>query len=278
MSKGRSCAFCGKETTLTKEHVFPDCFQKTFEPITPTTTPAGEKAILSALEVRDVCAPCNNGPLSQLDTYFCNLNGLYFSKIVRPGDCIQFRYEFDLLLRVLLKIGYNVARAKKWPLGQWQEVAEYVLGNTPCIVGFHLFLQLMIPTPVEKANRPVSPGTKEVPPWPMSVYPIDVSNFHGLLSGFWISVWSFRFFVLREDGHTPQPIRQRTLTKCRKHTTGAYELTRKGTATAYASSVEVLDAIKGSQIFDEQLAQARKLKAATESKRKKPRGTEPIGF
>ena len=271
MSKRRSCAFCGKETTLTKEHVFPDCFQKTFEPITPTTTPAGEKAILGALEVRDVCASCNSGPLSWLDTYFCKLNDLYFSKIVGPGDRIDFRYDFDVLLRALLKIGYNVARARKWPLLNWQEAAQYILGNTPRPVGFHVFLQLLIPTPAEKANRPISPGSKEVPPWPMSVYPIDVSSFRGIVSGFWMSVWSYRFFVLREDGRVLRSIRQRTLARCLKNTTGAHELTRRGTATVYASSVEVLDAIKGSHIFDEQLAQARRLKAATESRRRKPR-------
>lgn len=189
MAKGRTCAFCGVGKELTNEHVFPDCLQKTFEPITPTTTPAGEKAILSALEIHDVCALCYNGPLSQLDTHFCELNDLYFSKILKPGNRIRFQYDFDLLLRILLKISYNVARARKWPVEQWQEVTQYILGKAPCPVGFHIFLQLMVPTPVEKTNRPVTPGTTEVPPWPMSVYPINLSNFFGLALGFWISVW-----------------------------------------------------------------------------------------
>src|SRR5579863_8666678 len=115
MGRGRTCAYCGAGTELTKEHVFPDCFQKTFEPITPTKTPAGEKAILSALEIQDVCARCNNERLSPLDTYFCDLNDLYFSNIVRPGDRIQFQFDWNLLLRTFLKIAYNVARARKEP-------------------------------------------------------------------------------------------------------------------------------------------------------------------
>ena len=266
-SKRRHCAYCGRINDLTNEHVFPDCFQKTFKPITPTKTLAGEKAILSALKIHDVCGRCNSGPLSRLDAYLCELNDSYFSKIVRPGACIRFRYDFDLLLRMLLKIGYNVARARKWPLGHWENTSQYVLGKASCPVGLHIFLQLMIPTPVEKANLLVTPGTTEVPPWPMSVYPIDVSNFPGLLSGSWVSIWSYRFFLLRERPQFSHAIRQRTLTKCWKNTPGSVELTRSGTATIYASSVDVLEAVKHSRVFDEQLVQARKLKAANESNR-----------
>lgn len=168
---------------------------------------------------------------------------------------------------MLLKIGYNVARARKWPLGHWSDAAGYILGNASCPAGLHNFLQLMIPTPVEKTNRSVTPGTTEVPPWPMSVYPIDVSRLPGLASGSWVSIWSYRFFLVREDAQVLRSMRQRTLAKCWKNTPGAVELTRRGVATIYASSAEVLDAVKNSPIFDEQLSQARKLKAATELKR-----------
>lgn len=269
MSTGRVCAYCGSGSDLTNEHVFPECFQKTFQPITPTRTPSGEKAISSALEIHDVCARCNSGPLSSLDTYLCELNDLYFSKIVHAGDRVRFHYEYDLLLRMLLKIGYNVARARKWPLGHWQGTTHFMLGNNPSSEDFHMLLQLMIPTPVRKANRPVSPGTTEVPPWPMSVYFIDVNNLPGLISGYWLSIWSYRFFVLREDTTVPRSKRQRTIAKCWKNTAGAYELTRRGVATIYASSVEVLDAVKDSAIFDEQLSRARKLKSDLETKKRK---------
>jgi hypothetical protein len=109
----RTCVYCGHGSNLTNEHVFPECFRETFEPISTAKTPTGEKAILSALEIRHVCARCNSGPLSQLDTYLCALNDKYFSKIVRPGDRVRVQYDFDLLLRMLLKISYNVVRARK---------------------------------------------------------------------------------------------------------------------------------------------------------------------
>jgi hypothetical protein len=270
VSARRVCAYCNEESVLTNEHVFPECFRKTFEAIiTPTKTPTGEKAILSALEIRDVCARCNHGPLSCLDTYLCEINDLYFSKIVHPGDRIRFQFDFDVLLRMLLKIGYNVARARKWPLENWHETTQFILGNGPCPEGFHIFLQLTVPTPVEKVHRPVSPSTTEVPPLPMSVYLMGVSNLPGLISGFWVSVWSYRFFVLRENTLVPRRVRQRTLSHCWKNTTGAYELSRGRAATIYASSVEALDIYKDSSIFDKQLSQARKLKSDLETKRRK---------
>jgi hypothetical protein len=260
----RKCAYCGQGSDLTNEHVFPECFRRTFEAVSIAKTPAGEKAILSALEIHDVCARCNAGSLSQLDAYLCTLNDKYFSKIVRPGDRVRFEYDFDLLLRMLLKIGYNVARARKWPLGHWQDTMQYILGNTPCPAGFHVFLQLMIPTPAKKTNLPVSPGTIEVPPWPMSVYPIDMSGHRGLVSGSWVSVWSYRFFVLREDAQVPRGGRRQAIARWAKNTKGAYELTPRGVATIYASSVEVLDSVEDSPIFHEQLSKARRLKSDTE--------------
>lgn len=267
----RTCAYCGEGSDLTNEHVFPECFRKTFGAISTAKTSTGEKAITSALEIGDVCARCNSGPLSQLDAYLCGLNDEYFSKIVHPGGRIRFIFDFDLLLRMLLKLGYNVARARKWPLRNWQGTAPYILGKAPYPSGLRVFLQLMIPTPVEKTNLPVSPGATEVPPWPMSVYVVDVSSFPGLMSGCWMSVWSYRFFVLREDMQVPRVIRKRAIAKWLKNTRGASELTRRGVATIYASSVEVLDAVSDSPIFHKQLSLARKLKSAVESKKSRPR-------
>jgi hypothetical protein len=261
------CVFCGQRSRLTSEHVFPECFRKTFESITPTKTPTGEKAILSALEIRDVCARCNSGPLSRLDTYLCELDDKYFSRIVRRGDRIRFQYDFDLLLRVLLKIGYNVARARKWPLGHWQEATPFIIGTARCPVEFHIFLQLTTPTPVGKINRPVSPGTTEVPPLPMSVYLMDVSSLPGLASGSWVAVWSYRFFVLREDIHAPSDLRQTTIAECLKNTPGIRELTTHGVVTVDSSSVEAFDILETSTIFNEQLAKAMELKSATELKK-----------
>jgi len=125
----------------------------------------------------------------------------------------------------------------------------------------------MIPTPVRNTNLPVSPGTTEVPPLPMRVYLVDVSSHSGLMSVYFVSFWSYRFFVLREDMQVPGGKRKQAIAKWLKNTKGAKELTCRGVATIYPSSVMLLDDAKHSPIFHEQLSKARKLKFATELKK-----------
>jgi len=96
----------------------------------------------------------------------------------------------------------------------------------------------------------------------------DVSNLPGLAFACSVSFMSYRFFILREDASVPGSTRTRSLARWLKENKGAYELTRKGDATVYASSVTVLDAVEGNPNFHEQLAEARKLKAEMGLKRK----------
>lgn len=263
MSEVRVCVFCGSRTHLTDEHVVPDCFQKTFEGIAIAKTPKGDKAIMSAQEIHDVCAECNNGPLSQLDQYLCDLNDKFFSRIVRPGDCIQFEYDFDLLLRMLLKIGYNVARTRKWPLNKWQSSAEYVLNGSPSPTGIRLFLQLLIPTPAKSTSLPVSPGTDEITPLPWRCDLDNVTHYNGLAFEYSMSIWSYRFFVLWEDAQAPSIVRQRGTAKWLRERfhRGSRELSRSGRTSIYASSVTVLKAVEGNPTFLDQLSKAKQLKA-----------------
>jgi hypothetical protein len=265
--KARSCAYCGRISALTNEHVFPECFRKTFEAISIAKTPSGDRAIYSALEIHDVCARCNNGPLSKLDTYLCTLNDNYFSNIVHPGDCVRFEYDFDLLLKMLLKIGFNVARARKWPYRNWADVAKCIVEGEPCPSEFHLFLQLLVPTPIEKTNLPVTDGTTEIPPVPLRSFLTNVSALPGMNLEYAISVWSYRFFILREDARVPTKARKYMMAKWLKTTKGAYELTRSGRATIYASSVDVLSDATDSTIFEHQLSLARDLKSVPKPKK-----------
>lgn len=264
MSTKRKCVYCGQAQNLTNEHLFPEFFQNAFEPITTAKTPTGDKAVRAALEVHDVCAPCNNGPLSQLDTYLSILNDKYFSAIIHSGDSVHFEYDVDMLLRALLKIGFNVARARKWHLHNWQAVAQYILGRIPRPHGMHIYLQLMIPTPLAKTTLPVSPEATEVPPIPMRVELFDVGLYPGAILAFSISVFSYRFFILREDMTVFCNQRQRTIHQWAKHTKGAYELTHRRFRKLYASSVQVLDDPKNSAIFLQQLSKMRRLKQELE--------------
>jgi hypothetical protein len=84
VDKKRSCAYCDGTKELTNEHVIPECYLKTLGPtISIVKTPTEDKAIPNAQEIGDVCAVCNNGPLSLLDTYLASLSQQHFSKIER---------------------------------------------------------------------------------------------------------------------------------------------------------------------------------------------------
>jgi hypothetical protein len=60
--------------------------------------------------IRDVCADCNNGPLSALDAYICQLYEEQLYLVVDDGASVCLRYDHDLLGRWLLKTSFNAAR------------------------------------------------------------------------------------------------------------------------------------------------------------------------
>ena len=80
------------------------------------------------LVVKDVCATCNNGPLSELDAYACALFDNYFCKVIERNETVDFRYEHDKLLRWLLKISYYSARTTKADLIFYRPLRDYILG------------------------------------------------------------------------------------------------------------------------------------------------------
>jgi hypothetical protein len=180
-----------------------------------------------------------------LDTYPCSLNDKYFVNLVHSGDRVRFQYDYDLLLRMLLKIGYNVARARRWPLEAIEDTANYILGEAAKPLGLRIFLQLLIPTPVANTSLPVSPDATEVAPLPLRVNVADTSNMPGFILSYSISIWSYAFFVLREDLNTRRALRERMIQKFLKFAKGAYELAGRNSVTIYASSVDVIAAADG---------------------------------
>lgn len=88
-----------------------------------------KKLISGEPTVKDVCANCNNVVLSRLDAYACNLYRRYFHKIADIGDQLDFEYEYDHLLRLILKINFNSARANlAADLEQLRKLRWYIIG------------------------------------------------------------------------------------------------------------------------------------------------------
>jgi hypothetical protein len=124
-----NCAYCGKPCQPTGEHVIPRWYNdtpgeaETFSARAPLTHVKGD------LIVRDVCTACNNGVLSSLDGYGKELYERYFATPVYAGETATFDYDGDRLLRWLLKLSYNSARAQNADVRVLREYSTTMLGE-----------------------------------------------------------------------------------------------------------------------------------------------------
>lgn len=110
MPKSRICAYCDKQGVMTREHIWPKCILTRMPELTARYVGSQKKYIGGELVIADVCAECNNKKLSDLDAYFCLLFDRYFHYFHQDKGDFDFEYDYDLLLRCLLKITYNTSR------------------------------------------------------------------------------------------------------------------------------------------------------------------------
>lgn len=109
------CAYCYKNTTPTKEHVFPNFFYKNLNLKDTNSSYVSfnsgtNKVTKKELFVSDVCDECNNIKLSELDNHFSKIaQQLLFSE----NSLLTITYNYDLLLRWLLKTMFNAIRLIK---------------------------------------------------------------------------------------------------------------------------------------------------------------------
>jgi len=106
------CAYCGREGPSTREHIFPGFLYQLNPGIRFGFNRAAREFHNWKAAVRDVCETCNNESLSRLDSYakaFYRVNecGRFFDQ----DSVVTIEYDYHLLLRWLLKISYNAARA-----------------------------------------------------------------------------------------------------------------------------------------------------------------------
>jgi len=106
----KHCAYCGRECAPTKEHIWPSTLIKKYEKL-KTFNKRTQSFHGAAPVIKDVCSTCNNEKLSALDGYLSDLFDAHLAKPLLPGEEANLSYDYDLLLRGLLKISYNSARA-----------------------------------------------------------------------------------------------------------------------------------------------------------------------
>jgi len=133
------CAYCNFEGPLTREHIIPKSLFRLFEDSTGCAEPhvqfiasCGGKYIDGESSIKDVCAKCNNVTLGKLDAYGNHSFTPQCADFLHPGECRTITYEFDTLLRWLLKIAYNASRAYQTDdLGLIRPYREFIKGCMP---------------------------------------------------------------------------------------------------------------------------------------------------
>ena len=128
------CAYCGSHSNpLTREHLFPkgidslllegDERSHFFLTRSPAYFVEGEPT------VRDVCRVCNNGVLSEFDAYALGLLR-QCNRYLSEGETIVLYYDYDLLLRWLLKMCFNSARVHDNNVDMVRRARRYILGKS----------------------------------------------------------------------------------------------------------------------------------------------------
>ena len=149
---------------MTREHVIPSfayALQKTVESKIIGWNEVANRMVGGEAKVKDVCEMCNSGPLSVLDSYG---KGLLESAgvLVRdyPKIDLTLEYDYDQLLRWLLKISFNSSRTDGAHSHLFEKYANYMLGRgqTPkrseiAIIGY-LAAPACIDTGIENLKNP----------------------------------------------------------------------------------------------------------------------------
>jgi len=139
------CAYCGSDGPFSREHIWPRGIIKRVPDYDARYFGNPDKVLSAEHTIRDVCTACNNGVLSELDAYGCRLFDDYFHLTDIRGAPVNFRYDFDLILRWLLKISYNASRSVGIDTEYLQRCVPYILGAEDTIKDVWLLAVLVEP-------------------------------------------------------------------------------------------------------------------------------------
>lgn len=144
----KTSACCEASAPLTKEHIWPQCIITRAPSYAMRFSAQAKKVFGADLIVKDVCARCNNGPLSGLDAYACGLYDDCFSKVVGRNERVTFRCNHDQLLRWLLKVSYNSCRTTHSDVAFHRPLKKYMLGEAEKPEFVSVMLHIVTPSVV----------------------------------------------------------------------------------------------------------------------------------
>ena len=191
----KTCAYCDAPPPLTKEHIWPNGFLKRGDFRVKFSAKANQ-TFAGDLTISDVCARCNNGPLSALDAHACELFDRRFSKFVEAGAIVPFNYDYGLLMRWLLKVSFNSARLTGQDVALLSRYREAILAEHPCSPAFvAAYVATISPSnmvdPDKGTTRKIYPHAARC--GPLQIPGIDVSD---ILVTRCVMINSFMFSLL----------------------------------------------------------------------------------
>ena len=210
----QSCAYCGNASNpLTREHLWPISLSRRFNE--DATNPhfflerSPQKFLIGEPTVKDVCCVCNNGELSQLDVYACELYDRFWCKKIERGQVIKFDYDYDRLIRWLLKISFNSARIHDSDPGILNYYSKYMIGRFRAPRNMRLFLQLISPAIVNAEGEALTKGEVKAG---TKFYPDRLREGHTALSNYELKsavgrsviINAFAFSIFVYDRNAPE--------------------------------------------------------------------------
>lgn len=183
----KKCAYCDTKTKLTKEHIWPKCMITRMPELTFRYIGSQDKFVTSELVISDVCSKCNNEKLSKLDSYFCSLYDKYFKDFHEEKKKFIFEYEYDLLLRSLLKIIFNSSRTINSEDNYFEKFKRFIIDGNE--TWENVIITLDIITPWIRDGEKIYPKSMRC-----GILDIGIKNENFIIGA--ISVNSFYFYIL----------------------------------------------------------------------------------
>lgn len=164
-----TCAYCKCETPLTREHIIPAFIYRLGQSENGFTgwNLSAEKMLKSEQVIKDVCTTCNSGPLSELDEYAKNfLGGAGLLKDNFSDTELVLHYDYPRLLRWLLKVSFNSARAHGSHGPLFDRFCTFIREGEPSPDQHQvsLVVQLLCPTRVSATERATMASSIRVGP------------------------------------------------------------------------------------------------------------------
>lgn len=200
--ENKVCAYCEESNLLTKEHIWPGCILKRTPHMNARYYGKSEKFFRGELTIKDVCDICNNGVLSQLDDYICKLYDIYFFKIAKANKSFIFKYDYNKLLRWLLKISYNTARSNDSDTEELRIYSDYIINGGEPPLTISLRIELIKPS---KNPNYIKGSSKNKFIEPQSVRCCRIETEKGKVPGVTIrlvAINSFYFWLAITPGNT----------------------------------------------------------------------------